>query len=215
MTGRVSTKSRFVIPKKNSVILNAAEKREARMLAEKMANEDKELQKIEDFQAREEKAREIAMNLIKDRKRERLQKEKLMKNIGLNDSNNEKENNPVVRPPSPPKAAPIDAKKMIEASRKPMMAVKKPGQAYKPPVIGVKTGKKAIMLTNSPPLKAPLIERGKFSVNAKDRLKIGNKLCETHKKNEIQQYLQNSGVVIAKKMTKEEMCQALKKNIFK
>jgi hypothetical protein len=104
---------------------------------------------------------------------------------------------------------------MIAEGKKPMVAVRKPGQRYEPQKVGVKTGKKAIMLTNSPPLKAPMIERGLFSVNGKDRLKIGNKLCASHGKEEIQKYLKNSGVVIAKKMTKEEMCQALKKNIFK
>ena len=212
--GRITQTTRFMIPLQGRIILDVAERREAKLLAEKMANENANLQKIENFEAREEKAKQLAINIIKERKRRRLENEKkqkqALKNIGLNNNNE-----PAPKPLSPPIGAPIDARRMIAEGKKPIVAVRKPGQRYEPQKMGVKTGKKAILLSNSPLRKAPMVERGMFSLNVKDRLKIGNKLCASHGKEEIQNYLRNSGVVIAKKMTKEEMCQALKKNIFK
>jgi hypothetical protein len=217
---KITRPTRFVVPVQGRIILDSNERREAKFLAGKMADENTNLQKIENFEAREEKALQMAINIIKERKRQRLKNEKrqkqILKNTGLNSNSNSNNNSePAPKPLPPPKAAPINARRMIAEGKKPMVAVRKPGQWYEPQKVGVKTGKRAIILSNSLPLKAPMTERGIFSVNTKDRLKIGNKLCASHGKDEIQKYLRNSGVVIAKKMTKEEMCQALKKNIFK
>ena len=219
-TGGVKNKKpmRFIVPQRNVIRLDMGEKREAKLLGEKLANENENLKKITNFEQRESKAREIALNMIKERKRKLIENEKklkqVFKNTGL-ESDNENENARVIapKPPSPPKARPIDARKLAQPV--PLKGVRKPGQMYQPPTVGVKTGKRAILLTNSPPLKAPLIERGNYSLNMKDRLKIGRKLCVSHGKEEIQKFLKNSGVVVTKKMTKEELCKTLKNNIFK
>ena len=186
----------------NRVVLTSNDRRRAKNLAVGISET---LVNISNFQKRENEALKLAYIQIKNEKRR-------IRAAGLDNNTPPKEAPAVVRRQvsPPPQAPPIQASRLIAPQK--VAAVRLPGARAAPQPVGQKTGRKAKMLTESPPLK--MLPESMYSLNSKDRLKIRAKLCDSYKKEDIANFLKKSGVTVIPSQSKTEMCSALKKKYF-
>jgi hypothetical protein len=194
-TGSIRTSAiTRVIPSKNRVILNAADKRRVQALREKISNNL--AGNISNFANREKKAYAMALSQVENQKRKLI-------NIGLiNEPTRRVINQAVAKATSPIKKINVNKKVSIAF---------KGAQTTKSGTVKGHTGKASKLLTGvqvAPP-------SSNYSLNKDSRLKIKGKLCSGYKKDELQEYLRKSGITFTQKATKDEMCAQLKKNIFK
>ena len=193
-TGSIRTVVTRVIPNKNRVILNAADKRRVQALREQISNNLANT--ISNFANREKKAYAMALVQVENQKRKFI-------NIGLiNEPVRRVINQAVVKASSPIKKITTNKKVMP------------PSVQTKFGKVGGHTGKVAKMLTGIQAARR-VPPPSNYSLNKDNRLKIKGKLCSGYKKDELQDYLKKSGITFTQKATKEEMCNQLKKNVFK
>jgi hypothetical protein len=194
-TSSIRTVATRVLPSKNRVILNAADKRRVQALREKISNNL--AGNIPNFANREKKAYAMALSQIENQKRKLI-------NIGLiNEPTRRVINQAVAKATSPIKKITVNKKISVAF---------KGAQTTKSGTVKGHTGKVAKLLTG---VQATRQVSSNYSLNKDSRLKIKGKLCSGYKKDELQEYLRKSGITYTQKATKDEMCAQLKKNIFK
>ena len=186
-----------VIPSKNRVILNAADKRRVQALREKISNNL--ASNIPNFANREKKAYAMALSQIENQKRKLI-------NIGLI-------NEPTRRVINQVAAKATSPIKKITVNKKISVAFKG-AQTTKSGTVKGHTGKASKLLAGVQAARQ-VPPPSNYSLNKDSRLKIKGKLCSGYKKDELQEYLKKSGITFTQKATKDEMCAQLKKNIFK
>jgi hypothetical protein len=196
-TGRIRTSAVQAPAKRNTVQLNANDMRKVRALQEVLSNSMENA--LSNFGNREKRAREMAIAQITNQKRKLI-------NAGLANS--------PVRKPVAQVAIAKSVSPLVKKAAKSPIPLKKVS-TVKSGLVGLHTGKKAVKMVNGGPKKGVTGGgAGNFSMNMQNRLKIKGKLCDSHKKEEIQAYLRTAGITYTQKATKSELCGALKKKYF-